>query len=195
MPAAFRFQQLVMPHLDNAGKAGVKPVYRVKFNFFEYWKHTDVTTTVRLPDWAVPAFSQAEVPANQLADSIADARQRANTVLHALQSDETREQQIYQLFPELTERKQDLELRRRELARDPETREQSKGMWEEVKQLETQLTTKLVDEVARCLHVRDLDYYNSRGALLPWAVAMAGESHYWRMIEQAEIYQETSEYS
>jgi hypothetical protein len=47
-----------------------------------------------------------------------------------------------------------------------------------------------VDFIVNRIHIADLDYFNSRGAILPWCVALGGANHYEKLIADAEIYEE-----
>jgi hypothetical protein len=39
-------------------------------------------------------------------------------------------------------------------------------------------------------HTAELDYWDSRGAIRPWAIALGGQSFYEDLVENAEVYQE-----
>ncbi len=52
------------------------------------------------------------------------------------------------------------------------------------------LEGRAVRQIARDWQLRRLDYWDSRGALLPWAIALGGKDFYDSLIARAEIYQE-----
>jgi hypothetical protein len=49
---------------------------------------------------------------------------------------------------------------------------------------------RMVEQIALDWQVRDIDYWDSRGGLLPWCVAMGGQEFYNHVVGSAEIYQE-----
>ena len=61
---------------------------------------------------------------------------------------------------------------------------------QEIKALQQQLLRATVDQIDRDGQVSQLDYYDSRGALLPWCVGLGGEEFYSRLLASARIYEE-----
>ena len=80
--------------------------------------------------------------------------------------------------------------RQRELARDPKTRSQASEVWKDIKQLRTKQLVQLMDAIVDALHVANIEYWDSRGALLPWSIALGGQAFYENLLESAEIYAE-----
>jgi hypothetical protein len=93
-------------------------------------------------------------------------------------------------FPELTGRIAELEARRKEMSQGSCTPEQMSGIWKEIKGLQAQLLDRTVRRIARDWQVRDLDYWDSRGALLPWTIALGGRHFHEHLVTNAEIYEE-----
>jgi hypothetical protein len=101
-----------------------------------------------------------------------------------------REFWISENFPRESQELSALHLQRAELARanpkDPQIRElHARG-----RELETQLQRKFVQKVFTDAQVSQLGYYNSRGAILPWAYALGGAEFYETIIRNAEIFEE-----
>jgi hypothetical protein len=93
-------------------------------------------------------------------------------------------------FPELTGRIEDLEGRRREMAARGATPEAMSEIWKQIKAIQLDLADRTVRQIARDLHVRALGYWDSRGAILPWSIALGGRELYDRVIAAAKIYEE-----
>ena len=83
-----------------------------------------------------------------------------------------------------------LDSKRRLVASDPETRHQAKEIWNRIKDIEKLLLSELVESVVQKMHVLGLEYYNSRGGVMPWNIAVGGRELYSRIIKNAEIYSE-----
>ena len=186
MPAALEFENA----LREIGRmpAELHPVYRVKFNFIDHWRRC--ATTVRLPEYLHASFAASELRAAEFAEHLPRVRAQARSVLDSMTSAEGRQQVMAKLFAADTERRRQLEQRRRELARTPEGRAEASAIWEHVKELDRRLLEGMVDEAARSLRVLDLEYYDSRGALLPWCVALEGENLYDRLLTDADVFPE-----
>ena len=45
-------------------------------------------------------------------------------------------------------------------------------------------------QIARDFQAAQLDYWDSRGALLPWCLALGGKTFYNNVVTQAEVYDE-----
>ena len=71
-------------------------------------------------------------------------------------------------------------------------RAEAGALWQRVKELDRRSATAQAEWVLQLLHLGDVAYYDSRGALLPWCVALEGQTLYRRMLAQAEIAPETT---
>jgi len=84
--------------------------------------------------------------------------------------------------------------RRRDLAakdpKDPELR----GIWKTVSGLQTKILDRTVRRIDADSQLADLDFYDTRGAALPWCVALGGEIFYNEVIEKAELTEEEEDY-
>jgi len=65
----------------------------------------------------------------------------------------------------------------------PEIRE----VWKRIKAIGVRILDALVRQIADDYQTRDLDYWDSRGALLPWSVALGGQAFYDELLAGAEI--------
>ncbi len=63
-------------------------------------------------------------------------------------------------------------------------------IWRRSKALQTQPLDLTLRQIARDWQVRELDYWNSRGALLPRAIALGGKDFYDGLLRRAEICEE-----
>jgi len=164
------------------------PLVRVKLNVIDQWH--GVHTRIRLPAHLASVFGAAELAACDFAEAAPGVVRSARSELDELESKAGR-QAIMQTCAaaEFAER-QSLDGERRELARDPATRPRAGELWDRIKGLDRRMLERLVDRVLRNLHVVDLDYWNSRGAILPWSIALGGEALYHHTIANAEIYPE-----
>ena len=183
MPAAHAFESKM--RASGMLPWDVLPVYRIRFRFIEHWR--SCTTTIRLPEYLCEAFGTAELPADRLAEALPDVVAKARAALDAAQTTSGRERLLETAHPEAYERRRTLEQRRRELARTPQGRREASGLWKQVKVLDRELLQRYVDTIVRHVRVAELDYYDSRGALLPWAVALGGEAFYGSLLDGAEI--------
>lgn len=187
MPAARAFEA----KLRAAGLVAwpVRPVLRVRFRFLE--RLHGCPTLIRLPEWLRGGgFSADELPAARFADELPEVLRRAAADLELLRTPQGREAALRRLLPAESGRAEELERRRRELARDPATRAQAGAVWDELRGLETKRLTALAEFAHRLLHVCNLTYWDSRGALLPWSIALGGPAFYDRLLAEAEFIEE-----
>jgi hypothetical protein len=162
---------------------------RVRFGLLDRMAQTQ--TVLRLPEHLAEAAGQEEIPAERFADRWQDLQQSAQKRLEQLKSDAGREQWQQHACRDLLERIDALDQRRRQIAKqnpkDPKMRE----IWIETRTLKEQLLQRTLDQIARDWQVADVDYWDSRGALLPWSIALGGQSFYDGLIQQAQIYPES----
>ncbi|MBT3380401.1 MAG: hypothetical protein HN742_27390 [Lentisphaerae bacterium] len=187
MPAAHAFER----NLRACGllTAPVHEIERVRLGFLERW--SSCRTRIRVPDYLCPAFSSSELLACEFSEELPVVVARCRKTLAQLVQTDGREAVARELSPRLYDRRAGLEDRRRQLARDPATRAQAGPIWDEIKDLDRQLLRGLVDAVVLHLRVSELDYYDSRGALLPWSIALGGKAFYEQLLDHAELSLET----
>lgn len=183
MPTARRFEALLTSAM--APKPTVQPVWRVSAHFPRQLR--GCRTLIRLPGYLHSAFGAAELPADELGARFCDVRNQALRRLEQARDEEGRQALLRRWAPEWVERRDAVNARRRELGRNPETRSQASELWDEVKELDARLLRVLAERVVETLHVCRIDFWDSRGALLPWAVALGGEKLYNQVVSRAEI--------
>lgn len=186
MPAAHRLAEKLLAQGLLAERP--RPIVRVRFRFLDRLRELD--TPIRLPAHLAECFGKPEVPARELGENWAALAAEAAKSLALLRDDAGRERWRAERFPELTARIAELEARRRDMAKSSCTPEQMSAIWNEVKALQAQLLEASLSRIARDWQVRELDYWDSRGAILPWSIALGGRDFYARLIAEAEVYEE-----
>ncbi len=189
MPAAHRLEQ----KLFNNGYLPQEtfPIYRVKLNFLEHWQACK--TVIQPPAYLQPTFGTGEYRACDFAEELFGRIKQARSKLEQMTSPDGRDRIMKHLFAEEMQLEEELEKRRRDLARDPETRAQAAEVWAQLKEIKKRLQVKVIDWIVQQLRVIDLEYYNSRGAILPQSIALGGEAFYNQLLADAEIYAEKPE--
>ena len=168
--------------------AQLHPLVRVRFHLLDRMKSLD--TPIRLPEHLAACFGQDEIPARRLGENYASLAAKAVRRLEMLTDPAGRKQWQEQTFPRLARDLAELEKRRRELARTAPKSEEIRNLWKQAKARQNELLAGTLRQIARDVQLRDMDYWDSRGALLPWAIALAGQSFYDELISQAEVYEE-----
>jgi hypothetical protein len=186
MPAA---QQLVgLWRREGLLSGQVRPLVRVRFHLLDRMKSLD--TVIRLPAHLATCFDAAEIPARELSRRWADLARQAKERLTQFQTDEGRRAWQKHSFPVLAAEMDRLEARRRELAaREPKS-PAIREVWQQLKLLRQDLLDSTVRQIALDWQVADIDYWDSRGALWPWCVALGGQEFYNQVVAQAEIYRQ-----
>lgn len=111
--------------------------------------------------------------------------------LKAMQSDEGRQTWQREAMPELHRQIDGMDTRRRTLARENPKGEEIRELSHRIRELQSTVAGRTLQQVIRDTHVSQLDYWDSRGATWPWCIALGGETFYDRVLEQAEITPET----
>jgi len=189
MPAAYALER----KLRAAGvlTEAVHPVQRVRLRFFESWQ--DCSTQVRVPAYLEGVFSANELPATVLADEIQAAATCAEALLAALREPAGREAWQKENCAALLAEREALETRRRAMVQGPHDKSEVRALYGQVKELDRQLLEALTDAAVQAMRIRDLLYYDSRGALLPWSIALGGESFYEGLLARSAILAETAD--
>ena len=188
---------LYMPAADHLAESlrqrrllpgGLHPIIRVRFHLLDRLK--SLGATIRLPAHLAPCFGREEIPARELGQTYAELAVEAGRRLEAMKDPSRRERWQQQTFPELVQSIQALDGRRRKLAAADPKSEEIRRLWKERRSLTIELLDRTVRQIARDHQMRDIDYWDSRGALLPWSIALGGESFYHDLISRARIYEE-----
>ncbi|MGC9454973.1 MAG: hypothetical protein ACP5HU_08910 [Phycisphaerae bacterium] len=177
--------------LTEAGALGgkVHPVARVRFRLLDRMAGLD--TRIRLPAHLARAMGSEEVSADELSQAWASLSDEAQKRLEEFRTDQGRRRWQQEELPELLQELDELDSRRRELARKdpkcPEIREASKRS----KELETQLLERTLQRIDDDWQLAALDTWDSRGAIMPICIALGGQEFYRRVLAEAEVYDES----
>jgi hypothetical protein len=87
----------------------------------------------------------------------------------------------------------ELNLRKRRLAQDNPKNPEVRKLWKRVKALQNLVLSHTLDRICLDWQLTQLEFYDSRGALLPWCVALGGAAFYDRVIREAETREEVAE--
>jgi hypothetical protein len=166
----------------------VRPVVRVRLRLLDRLAALDVP--IRLPAYLSEAFGKAVIPCWKLAACWREIADAAAARLESFREDDARRQWQQSEMPRLHEELTGLDARKRDLARrnpkDPELRE----IWKRIRELQTSVLDRTVRRIDADCQLAALEYYDTRGAALPWCVALAGEGFYNEVIEKAELREE-----
>jgi hypothetical protein len=166
----------------------VRPLVRVRFRLLDRIRSLD--TVIRLPEHLAGAFGAAEVPARRLGEQWADLAREASERLERFKTDEGRRTWQRDSHAMLASEIGRLDARRRELAaREPKS-PALREVWKQLKPLQRDLADATLRQIARDWQVAQLDYWDGRGAIWPWCVALGGRDFYNQVIAQAEITRE-----
>jgi len=167
----------------------LKPVRRVRFRLLE--KMRDLEVTVRLPDHLRCYFGKDELPARAIGENYEALACQASERLERFKDPNFRSRWQRQRWPEVSREIDTLEQRRRQLAAEDPKGEEIRQLGRRQKQLSLQLLRGLVDQIALDAQMAEIDYWDSRGALLSWCVGLGGQELYNKLVNEAELYAET----
>ncbi len=168
----------------------LRGILRVRFPLLDRMK--DLQTVIRLPEHLVPCFGRDEIPACELGNNYASLAKQAAARLESFKDTRTRDRWCAESFPAVTGQIEQLDRRRRELAqRDPKSH-QIRELSARQKQLQVRLLDELLRQIARDTQVAEIEYWDSRGALLPWCVALGGKDLYNQIVANAETYEDSA---
>jgi hypothetical protein len=184
MPSAFALQR----GLQQAEllPADLHPVLRVRFNLLD--RMAELDTPVRLPDYLAQAVGETELPACDIADQWRGWQQEASDRLDAFANDAHRAEWLASMFPDVTTQRAAIDHQRRQLAQTDPKSETLRELSHEIRSLDDLLLRYLVDQIERDWQVAQLDFWDSRGAIWPWCIALGGEALYDSVITHADVY-------
>ena len=174
--------------------AELHPVLRIRFGLLDRMR--SLSTPIGLPDHLTDAFGAEEISARTLAENWSDVAADARRRLESFREEAGRRRWQQDSCGDLVEQIAGLDARRRELAsapkgtKSPESAGEIRSVWKRIKALEAELLARTLDRIDTDYQVAHIDYWDSRGALLPWAVALGGEEFYNELIAGARIYEE-----
>ncbi len=187
MPAAHRLGELLGQHGLLTGP--VAPVVRVHLGLLDHMRGVD--TRIRLPDHLAAAMGRQEATADELGHNWRDLQDQARNRLDALADDEKRLAWQEDHLPELTGRIEQIQARRIEIVREDPKAAQARQLWARQRDLQSELLDRTLEQIARDTQTAELETWDSRGAILPWSIALGGKELYDAIIDQAELIEET----
>jgi hypothetical protein len=186
MPAAVRLAE----KLDQAkllpGK--LQPIVRVRLGFLDALKTVD--TPIRLPEYLKTAMNAEVVPAHRLGAEWRELADGARQRLEAFATPEERRKWQEQTHGALLEEIDQIDQTRRQLAKTDPKGAEIRNLSKRARQLGTSVLDATVEQIAGDLHTAELNYWDSRGAVWPWAIALGGDDFYNNIIANARIYTE-----
>ncbi|MCJ7544582.1 MAG: hypothetical protein MUP47_08495 [Phycisphaerae bacterium] len=187
MPAAQRLGALL--RREGLLTGPIRALVRVRFRLLDRIRSLD--TVIRLPDHLAACFDTAEVPARRLGEQWEQLTRQAAARLEQFKTDPGRRAWQRESFGVLTGEIDRLDARRRELSAREPTSPALREVWKQLKPLHRDLVDATLRQIARDWQVGQADYWDSRGALWPWCVALGGQEFYNQVIAQAEITRES----
>ena len=185
-PAVHRFAALLSE--NNLLSGPLAPIVRVRFGLLDHLKSLD--TTIRLPEHLVSYFGSAEVPARRVGENYADIATEAAGRLGRFKDTAQRNQWVSENFPEQVRTIRELNQQKRQLAGGDSKSPQVRQIWKRIKTIENELLAATLHQIAMDYQAAHIDFYDSRGAILPWCIALGGESFYNEVIAKARITEE-----
>lgn len=167
----------------------VKPIIRVRLSLLDRLR--DVDTVIALPPHLRRYFGRTQIAARELGENWRDIASQASRRLEHFKDETFRLRWQEESFADLADEIAQLDHQRRELARIDPKGSAIRQIWNDIKLRRLTMFDGLLHQIASDWQCRDLDYWDSRGAILPWCVALGGEEFYRRVLDQAEIYPET----
>jgi len=167
---------------------GFHPVIRVRLRLLDHLRSLD--TPIRLPAHLAAALGAEEVPARVLGEAHADLAAEAAGRLKGFEDAAFRDRWQKENFAGIVAEIDSLNARRRKLAAGDPKAPELRDVWKRIRSLQTDLLDRTLRQIDRDTQVAEIDYYDSRGAILPWCVALGGEAFYNEVIERAEVYEE-----
>ncbi len=189
IPAAHRFAALLSE--NNLLPGPLAPIVRVRFALLDHLRSLE--TTIRLPDHLVGYFGSTEIPARRLGEDYSAIAAEAADRLEGFKDPARRDQWLSETFPKQVQCIRSLNQQKRQLAaenpKDPRVRE----IWKRIRTIENRLLAAVLHQIAADYQTSRIDFYDSRGAILPWCLALGGESFYNEVIAKARITEETGQ--
>jgi len=189
MPAAHRLAVL----LEQNGLLPdrLAPVVRVRFRLLDRLGTLD--TVIRLPGYLARAFGAEEIHASQLAENHAAVAAEAAERFKRFADESFRRRWRSETMAKTVRAVEELDAAKRALASGDPKAPRVRQLGGQLRELQNELLAATLDQVAADYQTAQLEFWDSRGALLPWCVALGGEAFYNDVISRAEIIEETHE--
>ena len=169
----------------------VGPLLRVRFHLLD--RMAAVQTPVTLTDHLANAFGVHELPASEFARQWPSVADDAAGRLKRFATDEGRRQWQRQACADTVDDLAQLDARRRDLAEADPKSPDLRDLSHRVRELETGLLARTLDQIAVDYQVANVDFWDSRGAIWPWCVALGGQAFYDEVVANADVYEESPE--
>lgn len=166
-----------------------RPLVRVRLRLLDHLRSLHVT--LRLPAHLAQCFGRDEVPARTLGENYEAVVRQAAERLELLKTPQGRLAWQERNVPDLWSQAEELDRRRRELAADPSGKSpELRAIWKRIKPLQQEMLRRTVAQIAADWQVKDIEYWDSRGAVLPACIGLGGREFYEQVITEAEVYEE-----
>lgn len=185
-PASDRFVELLVEHDLLHDK--LHPILRVRFHLLDRLGELDIP--IGLPPHLAEAMGQDVVSSSELASSWRGLRDGARDRIERMKTDEGREAVQREQFGDLVERIESLKEKQKHLGKSGAPHAQMRAVWEDVKSLQAELLQETVDLIDRDWQLAEVDYWDSRGAIMPWCIAAGGQAFYNHVLDDAELIEE-----
>ncbi len=189
MPAALAFRDALISHRMLSAAPG--PITRVRLGLLD--SLVDIDTPVRLPEYLQAAFGYDVLPASEISRNYAPLRSEAQHRLDLFRTPEGRTTWQQVNDTETLDEIETLDHNRRNIAKTDPKNPAIREIWKEIKTRQRSLLASLTRQVAADYQMIDIDFWDTRGAIWPWAVALGGEEFYQRLISNAQVYREPEE--
>ena len=165
------------------------PILRVRLRLLD--RMGDLRTTIQMPTHLVDAFGHDEVSSADFSANYRSVIGKARERLESLRDDRLREEWLTRTLPVETHAIAGLEARKRDVAQlDPKNPE-IRILWKRIRQLRAARLNHLMSRISRDLQTLEMEYWDSRGGILPWCVALGGRGFYEHVLARAEVVEET----
>ncbi|MCY2929093.1 MAG: class I SAM-dependent methyltransferase [Planctomycetota bacterium] len=185
-PAAHRLADLLAE--ASLLPAPLAPIRRVRFHLLD--QMSQLRTPISLPSHLHSLLGPSPLPACGFAEAWSSLSLTAFARLESFRTPAGRLDWQRDQHPADSARLDALDVRRRQLAAENPKAPEIRDLWKQVKALQASLLGKLVEQIALDAQVSQLDYWDSRGAIWPWCLALGGEAFYRRVLQEAEVYDE-----
>lgn len=166
-------------------KENLYPIKRLRFNFLKSMEKS--STLINLPEYLHRFFPKV-IKADKFAKQLPEVIKSCKKTLKDLENDPERIFQSW--YPELFQQISLLKSLKNQYGRNPEKRHLCGEIWKEVKELEKEFHQNCYQHLIDSIHTSEIGYWDSRGALLPWSIALGGAPFYNELISNAEVFSE-----
>jgi hypothetical protein len=183
MPACHRFAELLKRHKFLSNDPA--PVVRVRFRLLDTLKSLE--TPVHLPEHLAAAIGKDVIPARWLGENWVDLASRAKQRLQDFTDPAKRRAWQESHLPRQTQTLAELDQEKRRLAAEDSKHPRVRELWKHMREMQNNVLAHTLERIHLDWQLSQLEYYDSRGAILPWSIALGDEAFYYDLITNAEI--------